>query len=304
MDLPPETKMVIGLTIVGLDALGTIFTWVGMFYLAVQGIKGAWLALFGTTLFAGITEAGGLFAWLGVKIAALGISTTPFLAALLAIGLIIAGLALIVSGVYLIIKNKFEGIGLVIMGIGVILLLFIGWWALIPIAVGLAVYLVIKYWSSIKAFFVKLWADILIIFTTVWNAIANFFKGIINTIISYINALISGFEGMLNFAIKGINALIKLINKIPGVNIGTIGEIRLGRIPSLQEGGFIQKEGLAYLHAGETVTPKGGGGMVFSPNTTINATVSSSYDVRKLADELNSYWASDFQRLMRSRGSI
>ena len=82
------------------------------------------------------------------------------------VGIVLAGLALIVTGVWMVFKKKFEGIGLIIMGVGIILFLFIGWWALIPIAVGLAVFMIIKHWDKFKAFFITLWDTILKIYNS------------------------------------------------------------------------------------------------------------------------------------------
>lgn len=44
------------------------------------------------------------------------------------------------------------------------------------------------------------------------------------------NAVIGGIESMVNRAIGGLNQLINLANRIPKVNIGTIGEVSLGRV--------------------------------------------------------------------------
>lgn len=354
MNLPEPVKLAIGAFVLFAAGLGQLLTIIGQIVLAVMGFK-----LLGITSFA-----------------ALGKAVAPFLSALAPIAAVIAGIGLIILGIYDIAKGKFEGIGLIIMGVGLILALFIGWWALIPIAVGAAVWAIIKYWEPIKNFFIKLWegiksvfskywAEILLIvcppvgivamfikywgpltaffgklwegikkifwtfidwvesafdkvwkliikgfeavgkvFKTIWEGIKTAFKGAINFIISVMNFGIKGFESMINFAIKGINALIKLINKIPGVNIKTLGAISLPRIPYLQEGGLIKTEGLAYLHAGERVIPRKevSGSIIFSPTINLNANVSSDYDVRKLATQLNRYWATDFERAIKGRG--
>ena len=45
-----------------------------------------------------------------------------------------------------------------------------------------------------------------------------------------VNFVVSGVEKMINFAISGINRLIAGINKIPGIDIGEIGNVSLGRM--------------------------------------------------------------------------
>lgn len=70
---------------------------------------------------------------------------------------------------------------------------------------------------------------------------------------------------------------------------------------SRQYGGYIPKTGPYLLHKGETVVPAETTN-TFSPNITINATISSDYDVRRLAEELKRYWVSDFERVSKGRG--
>ena len=44
-----------------------------------------------------------------------------------------------------------------------------------------------------------------------------------------INAVLGGIEDMINKAIGGINSMIEAVNKIPGVNIGALSNVSLGR---------------------------------------------------------------------------
>jgi hypothetical protein len=60
--------------------------------------------------------------------------------------------------------------------------------------------------------------------------------------------------------------------------------------------------GLAMLHKGETITPAGQ--TINNSPITINATVSSDYDVRRLADQLSKYWTNDMERQSKGRGII
>ena len=62
-----------------------------------------------------------------------------------------------------------------------------------------------------------------------------------------------------------------------------------------QHGGYVPETGPALLHAGETVLPSG-----FSPvtNITINATISSDMDIRRVGSQLGEIWASEQRRLL------
>lgn len=80
-------------------------------------------------------------------------------------------------------------------------------------------------------------------------------------------------------------------------------------LKSFQHGGIMPYTGMAYLHAGEKIIPKNQvnnqkSSIIFSPSININAQVSSDYDVRKLADELNYYFAKDFERMIKGRVTI
>ena len=95
-------------------------------------------------------------------------------------------------------------------------------------------------WEGIKAifgavggFFRGVWDTIAGIFGTIGsaigNAIGNAFKFVVNSVINFAENTINGF-------IRAINGAIGLINKIPGVNINTLNELR---IPRLAEGGIV-----------------------------------------------------------------
>ncbi len=67
----------------------------------------------------------------------------------------------------------------------------------------------------------------------VWYNIAqgagNMATAIAQGIDGMINGVISGIEGMLNAVLGGINDMISALDKIPGVSIGPIGQVTLGR---------------------------------------------------------------------------
>lgn len=108
--------------------------------------------------------------------------------------------------------------------------------------------------SSVGNFFKGLWDSIVSIFgnvgTAVGDAIGSAFKNVINTVLK-------GAVGIINGFIKAINLAIDLINKIPGVNIGKLGELP---VPQFYSGGFTGRGGkyepAGIVHKGEYVVPK------------------------------------------------
>ncbi len=127
MNLDESTQKLIGnFTLVGL-ALGIIIGTIGVLALGI----GSLILVFG-----GIVPA--LLMMGGIAIA------------MIAIGAIVFGLFQMIQG-------KWEGLGIIITAVGVILAFFIGIWALIPIVVGAAVFLIIKHWDKITEFFSGLW---------------------------------------------------------------------------------------------------------------------------------------------------
>lgn len=67
-----------------------------------------------------------------------------------------------------------------------------------------------------------------------WDGVRKIFTGIFDSLEGLLKAPINGVIKMVNKAIDGINWLIKGVNKIPGVNLGTIGQI-----PMLANGGEV-----------------------------------------------------------------
>ena len=75
------------------------------------------------------------------------------------------------------------------------------------------------------------------------EGIFNGFKGIANKVVDVMNDVIGGVENGVNTAIDAINSLINKINSsLLGkfVQIGTIGNVSFGRIPTFAEGGYPQ----------------------------------------------------------------
>jgi len=245
MNLPEPVKKAIGIFVVLGAIFGTIIMVIGQFTLGI----GSMILMFGS---------------FGAVVAIIG-----------TVAAVLIGLVLIVKGIYMIFKKKFEGIGIVIMGIGVILLLFIGWWALIPIAIGAAVYLIIKHWDKFKAFFVRLWEGIVKLYNSkigwlifpvfkVIELIIKAFKWLKDKLVGHsiipdmIKAIISWFWKIPNViktvvkfvgnAFIGVgNAIINVWNKVMGaISKAIVTVLRgvdvvigvLNKIPGVNIGGY------------------------------------------------------------------
>jgi len=84
-------------------------------------------------------------------------------------------------------------------------------------------------------------------------------------------------------------------------SIGDWLEDWFGWIPgfgSYETGGYISKEGLYHLHAGETVVPahQQGNTNNFTPSITVNANINSDIDINNLADRLSDIMYSNLTR--------
>ncbi|RLU68727.1 hypothetical protein DIX97_09210 [Streptococcus iniae] len=94
-----------------------------------------------------------------------------------------------------------------------------------------------------------------------WQGIVEMLGGIFGGIGSIMKGNMNRVIGIINGAISGINSLIGTVNKIPGVNVGTIGNIPyLARGTDNWQGGFARmNEGgrgeLTYLPGGSVVVP-------------------------------------------------
>lgn len=85
-----------------------------------------------------------------------------------------------------------------------------------------------------------------------WNGLTGFVSGVFSGISSAVQQLVSSVTGFINGVIGGINSAIGLINKIPGVSIGTI--------PYLANGTNNWQGGFAYMNEG------GRGELTYLPN--------------------------------------
>ena len=141
---------------------------------------------------------------------------------------------------------------------------------IIGVIKGIFLDLVDGIWNSvikpIGNFFVGLWNGIIdgVKNAVNWikntfNSIVSFFGGIINSILGFfktigtkvgeaiggafkavVNGVLWAIENILNTPIKTINSLIKTINKVPGINLGTLKTFNL---PRLAVGGIVNMPG-------------------------------------------------------------
>lgn len=135
-------------------------------------------------------------------------------------------------------------------------------------AVGAAVYLVIKHWDKITAFFGRLWDGVKNIFDTAWDWIVDGAKWAANVIIGFLNAPMKGLEMLINGIGRAVNALPSIrIPDLPGIpgrgkeiSLPTFPTVSLPMIPTLHSGGIFRApkpggEGLALLRDKERVIP-------------------------------------------------
>lgn len=147
--------------------------------------------------------------------------------------------------------------------------------------------------GKVAEFFAGLWDKVKGAFVTFATNIGEAISGAVKTAI---NGVIAYIENTINKAIRLINGAIGLINKLPGVNIGTIGEVNL---PRLAKGGVLY--GAQTVIAGEAgpeaiipldklfrqmdrmteqITGAGGGGI------NINVYAAAGTDLNELARQI------------------
>lgn len=103
-------------------------------------------------------------------------------------------------------------------------------------------------WENIKNIFISIFNIMKAYFTTVFNWIKNIVVGVAKTVgnilasvfKAVVNGVMGAIETILNAPIKAINGLIKVINKVPGIDLGTLSTFKL---PRLAKGGIINQPG-------------------------------------------------------------
>jgi phage-related protein len=113
-------------------------------------------------------------------------------------------------------------------------------------------------WSSIKSvfsgwgsFFGGLWSKIKSKFSSIGSALG---KTMGNSVKSAMNKVLSTVESAINKGIGLINSAIRLANKLPGINVGTVSKVNL---PRLAAGGVLEKGQVGLLEGSgaEAVVP-------------------------------------------------
>lgn len=118
-----------------------------------------------------------------------------------------------------------------------------------------------KIFSALGEFFSNLWNGIKDTFTALGVSIADAISGAVK---AGINGIIYFIEDTINSAISLINGAIKLINKIPGVEIGKIKELDL---PKLAKGGVLTSGSAIVAEAGPELIQMVNGKTVVTPLT-------------------------------------
>ena len=105
--------------------------------------------------------------------------------------------------------------------------------------------------SGITGFFSGIWNNIKNIFSNVGTAIASGIRGAVS---GAVNAVLSTAANIINGFISSINFAIRIINRIPGVNISRIRELN---IPAMAQGGVVDSATLAMIgeNGKEAVVP-------------------------------------------------
>lgn len=174
--------------------------------------------------------------------------------ALMILGKVIAGVGTAISFLSKAFTLMSGPIGIIITIIGALVAAFIylwnhseafrnfwlNLWDGIKNAVATAVEAIKSAWEAIKSafgdwvsFFQTLWDKIKTAFSAIGTKISEAISGAVK---AGINGVLSTIENTINRGIRLINSAIGLINKIPGVNIGTIGEVSF---PRLAKGGVL-----------------------------------------------------------------
>ena len=123
-------------------------------------------------------------------------------------------------------------------------------------------------WTNIKNAF----ANVTSFFSDLWNKIQGCFvdvgvkigSAVGDAFKSAINSCLSTIENIVNKFIRMINGVIDIINEIPGVSLGEIGEISL---PRLAKGGVLREGTAMVAEAGPELLSMVNGKAVVTPLT-------------------------------------
>lgn len=206
-------------------ALGAVQFVVNLFQAGLYLVELAWFAL-------KITAALVLFAVLAVVQGTVNLIGQIFMAGLYLVQLVWHGLkmavALILFGILFLTQSAVNGIGQAFVGGANAWNLV---WFGFKMYVGESLAGMLDYVSNFLNSAIDGFNDLKYAAEKVWYNIASaagsMASAIAQGIDGMINSVIGGIEDMLNSVLGGINKMISALDKIPGVNIGSIGEVSL-----------------------------------------------------------------------------
>lgn len=273
MNMPEGMQLAIGAFIILMTVIGSVLSIVGQFMLGLGGLK-----MIAPGVFTAIKVAvGGLAASFGTILIVIGVLILAIAAIWYAWKTNFANIRTNFEAFWNGLKQAFKGlIGIVSGVLSIIKGLFTGDFTLI------------------KEGIIKIFKGLFDMLLGAWKATVNLFAIILK---SALMIIWNSMKAMVDGVIWALNKIIKFAG-------GKEISFKFPQFPSFKEGGIMPYTGLAMLHQGERIIPKNQvnsstSNTNFSPTINLNANVSSSYDVRKLAGELNKYWANDFQRMVK-----
>jgi len=273
MDLPDGVKKAIGIFILLATAIGAILMVGGQMMLGIQAMSMA---------FGGV---GGVINSVGTAL--IGLSAT----AMIVIGVIVT----IVIGMYLAWKSNFLGMRKVVS---------VFWDGVKRVFGGM-----IQFFKGILQLLIGLFTGD---FRKIGEGIKNIFSGLWKFLTGGFEVAFTAIGAIIIGALKVAYNMIKALIDGVGWLVGKVGKLFGGSgkpaftMPSFKTGGIMPNDGVAYLHKGERILTAGetrqdANASSSGMNVTINASVSSDYDVRRMADKLKEYWVSDFERVSQGR---
>lgn len=182
---------------------------------------------------------------------------------------------------------------------------------------GLAVVMIIRYWSGITGFFSGIVSAIGGVFSRVISAITSPFITAFNIVRGIVDAALGGIRGAVSSVLGFVNSSLGTAKSVynqfartwnaiqvtmPGVDthipgIGKVGGFTLGLpdLPMLAKGGLITSSGVVFAHAGEVISPapRAGAASTINVRLTVNVppTANPAETGRAVAGVLRSFFA-------------
>lgn len=172
--------------------------------------------------------------------------------------------------------------------------LLVGLWNGFVSGANWAIDKVFTFFKNLFSFMGTIVQKILSLFGTIGTKVGEVVGGALKSVI---NGVLKAIETILNAPIKAINRLVKTINKVPGINLGTLQTFKL---PRLAKGGIINMPGRGVPIGGAIGGERGPEGVIpftdsqqmarigeaIGKYVTINATVINSMNGRIISREL------------------